>query len=86
VQRDLGVVLRQLYACGINASVASLSDGGWTVVLGGPEDPDDAAMFPDEDFDKIAEWLIEAACDHYPDSQFASIYGRPRARFRHTKH
>jgi hypothetical protein len=83
---ELGVVLRQLYACGINASISSVHDGGWVVVLGGPEDTDAVAMFSDEDFDKIAEWLIAEACHNHPQSEFTTYHARPGARFRRTKH
>lgn len=73
---DLALVLRQLYAAEINVTIASLYDAGWVVTLGGPASPDAERTFGDENFDSIADWLIEVGCLCYPRSTFALAHGK----------
>jgi predicted RNA-binding Zn ribbon-like protein len=72
---DLQVILTDLYASEINASISWLWSGGIDVKLGDPVNGYDA-----EDrvstFAEAAEWLRDQALANYPDSEFASLVRR----------
>ena len=78
---DLATVMRQLYDSEIGCTISSLYDAGWRVRVGWSARLGDELngyvaeeQFRNDEFDRIARWLIAAACEHFPDSQFARAY------------
>jgi hypothetical protein len=71
---NVEVILNDLCASEINASISWLWDGGIVVELGDPLNGYDA----EGKVSTVAEaalWLRDQACTHYPDSEFAQKYG-----------
>jgi len=75
-EADIEDVMRGLYASEINFSVSCFWDAGYDVKLGDHLNGFKAA-FTALTLDEIAQGLTEAACKHYPDSQFAAQVNRP---------
>ncbi len=63
-------IMKRLYDSEINCGVQSLWDGGWEAWLGGGMNPRVTEDFG-LDLGEIAEWLDKAACEHYPESDYA---------------
>jgi hypothetical protein len=69
---NLLTVMRQLYASKINAGVQSFYDHGFEVWLGDGYNGKRAInMFPADELEVAAQWLHEAACQNYPESEYA---------------
>jgi hypothetical protein len=70
---NVEAILDDLYASEINVKISWLWDGGIDVMLGdelnGYKAEGKVSTFAD-----AAVWLRDQACQHYPDSGFASKY------------
>jgi hypothetical protein len=69
---DIEVILNDLYANEINASISWVWDGGFYAVLGNPKIAEASSLQTIRD---AVLWLRDAACQHFPDSDFAQKYG-----------
>jgi hypothetical protein len=67
---NVGEVLQDLYDSGINASLSWTWDEGIDVVL------DDEWTTRKENIVEAARWLIQAACEEFPESKFAKKWKR----------
>jgi len=71
----LVVILRDLYASGIHAQIASASERGWMVRLGDRHRGCVAEhVFGNDVLHESADWLIKEARGAYPASEFARRY------------
>lgn len=64
-------ILNALYNSEINVEISSFWDGGWTVKIGDAMNGFKAEMTFDDLSENTAAWLTKAACELYPNSDFA---------------
>jgi hypothetical protein len=79
MELDLIALMRQLYASEINCIIATLYDRGWLVCLGDEiNGPMAEQTFGIDELGRAARWMAEAACEAYPNSDFARRHSTPK--------
>ena len=71
----IGQVLSDLHASEINGCLSWFYDGEWRVGLGDPLNGWDAETRVSSIEDAV-KWLVDCAISEYPNSEFATTYGK----------
>jgi hypothetical protein len=70
---QLSTILQELYDSEINVNISTFWDNGWDVKLGDNLNGF-AAQNNFRNIDEVADWLVKAAIDAYPESAFAKKF------------
>jgi len=69
------IILSDLYASEINYRISTFWDEGYTALLGDALNGWKAENNGLRSWDEITSWLRAAACQHFPESEFARKHG-----------